>query len=472
MVSSFTVKKKLMVAIGALCAVLLIVWAVRMFFRSATRPPCPWENMPEVECDEIPGHPTPKVWSQYPIRLLSKDEYAKLNTLFTQLTDAYTNGYYDVVARQIDTVPDLIYSAPGQSFRRIVSPLQSEFEAGFLSSSALLKEFEDATALSRFLNANFKIARRFGGIDVIRCDWGKLAKRIEPEVLLQLKRYREKFRTEGNERLVQVVDRFTNEWCRHIESEDGCTRQYMWRVVDSYLISRKRIVRQHGGDMWISREQIFRIVRPEADQLIEAGYTPKWMDEFCDEDYLVLKAIYRDIENAYTNNLTRALHQSISRVSSHLGRDYGRPFLDLDKALMSLFKKSFVEHRDLRCFETLEEFERFASVNVETAHFLCSCEFHYGADATFWMRDLESLTFQVIRDYVDRFHREGKREFEMSAQKHLEAWIAHIESRQSFSYKMASYWWSFSPARAHDVHFGIDYLINLGYTPKWLDEFK
>ena len=60
----------------------------------------------------------------------------------------------------------------------------------------------------------------------------------------------------------------------------------------------------------------------------------------------------------------------------------------------------------------------------------------------------------------------------MSAQKHLEAWIAHIESRQSFSYKMASYWWSFSPARAHDVHFGIDYLIELGYTPKWLDEFK
>ena len=37
---------------------------------------------------------------------------------------------------------------------------------------------------------------------------------------------------------------------------------------------------------------------------------------------------------------------------------------------------------------------------------------------------------------------------------------------------MASYWWSFSPARAHDVHFGIDYLIELGYTPKWLDEFK
>ena len=57
-------------------------------------------------------------------------------------------------------------------------------------------------------------------------------------------------------------------------------RQYMWRVVDLYLISRKRIVRQHGADMWISREQIFKIVRPEADQLIEAGYTPKWLDEF------------------------------------------------------------------------------------------------------------------------------------------------------------------------------------------------
>ena len=51
-------------------------------------------------------------------------------------------------------------------------------------------------------------------------------------------------------------------------------------------------------------------------------------------------------------------------------------------------------------------------------------------------------------------------------------WIAHIESSQSFVRKMAYYWWKNSPQHAHEIHFGIDYLIKLGYTPKWLDEFK
>ena len=61
-------KKKLMVATGALCAVLLIVWAAYVFFRPAAHPPWPWENLPEVERDEIPGHPDPETLSPLPSR--------------------------------------------------------------------------------------------------------------------------------------------------------------------------------------------------------------------------------------------------------------------------------------------------------------------------------------------------------------------------------------------------------------------
>lgn len=65
MVSSFTMKKKLMVPIGALCAALLIVWVVRMFFRPATHPPCQCENLPKVEYDEISRHPTLETLGPY-----------------------------------------------------------------------------------------------------------------------------------------------------------------------------------------------------------------------------------------------------------------------------------------------------------------------------------------------------------------------------------------------------------------------
>ena len=159
----------------------------------------------------------------------------------------------------------------------------------------------------------------------------------------------------------------------------------MWSVVDVYLRlreeePRKLVMRKNAVDTWQSRAQIFQIARGEAYYLLK-DYTPKWMDEFYDADYLALKPIYADIESAYTNNQTRMLHQSVSRVSNLLGRDYGRPYLELDEALRRLFKKNFVEnHGSLRPFESLEEFERFASVNVEMALFLCSSEFRSGTD--------------------------------------------------------------------------------------------
>ena len=283
MVSPVRLRKSLLVVLGVLCVGLPIAWAVRTFLHHAASPSMQWESLPEVESDEIPGHPTPRTWDLYPIRMLSTEEYQKLEAYFDQLTEAYTNGYYDAVSRLIDDVPDTVYFAPGQSYRRTVSPFVAKFESGFLSNSAVLRDFDDEEDFSRFIHANFKIAKRLGRIDVIRLGWEGLVKRIDPEVLLQLRRYRAKFQEEGKEGFVQAADQFQEEWHRHIESENGCTRQYMWRLVDFYLVTRERRkenMRRHGVDVWLSRDEIFKIVRPEADQLIHVGYTPKWLDEF------------------------------------------------------------------------------------------------------------------------------------------------------------------------------------------------
>lgn len=484
MVSSFTMKKKLMVATGALCAVLLIVWAAYVFFRPAAHPPWPWENLPEVERDEIPGHPDPEILGPYLGQPIEKDEEYNLESFFVQLTEAYTNGCYDAVARQIDSVPDVLYIATKQVFDHVVTPFKTGFCNGFLWKGrtadpailAGLLDFESVEDFSKYMRVHFKIALFLGRTCVKRKEWSDFLECLEVLILEKLVKYRKKFGNEGRNELVQVVDRFIAEWQGQIDSENGFLRRYMWSVVDDYLRlrdgeRRKITMRRHALDTWLSRGQIFQIVRGKA-QWLAKYYTPKWINEFYDADYLALKPIYPDIENAYTNNQADALAQAVARVSSYLGRDYGRPFLDLDEVLLRLFRENFVGQKSPRRFDTLEDFERFVSVNVEMALFLCSCEFRDGTIVTFWMSDLECQTFKVLSDYVDKFHAEGKRDFEEVARKYMDAWIAHIESSQSFVRKMAYYWWKNSPQHAHEIHFGIDYLIKLGYTPKWLDEFK
>ena len=83
MVSSFAMKK-LMGALGVLCAVLLIVWAACKFLRPAARPPRLWENLPEVERDEIPGHPDPETLGPYLGKPIGKAEEDKLKEFFAR----------------------------------------------------------------------------------------------------------------------------------------------------------------------------------------------------------------------------------------------------------------------------------------------------------------------------------------------------------------------------------------------------
>ena len=104
----------------------------------------------------------------------------------------------------------------------------------------------------------------------------------------------------------------------------------------------------------------------------------------------------------------------------------------------------------------------------------------YGFVQTAW---IEYGTFEVLKRYVDQFHDEGKKDFEAIAQKYLDNWILHIESDQGFIRRNAHYQMDMSwPAielgkitredARRGALTGANTLIKLGYTPKWLDEFK
>ena len=89
----------------------------------------------------------------------------------------------------------------------------------------------------------------------------------------------------------------------------------------------------------------------------------------------------------------------------------------------------------------------------------------------------------AIKKYVDRFHVEGKRDFEAVARGFLDKWIEHIESERGFTRwyarcLMAAYEISIAEGEftresaVRSVRKAATPLIRLGYTPKWLEEFK
>ena len=85
--------------------------------------------------------------------------------------------------------------------------------------------------------------------------------------------------------------------------------------------------------------------------------------------------------------------------------------------------------------------------------------------------------------YVDNFRNEERDDMRAVAQKYLDKWIAHIESPNGFIRRYA-HWnlemsWprielgKITPEQARQGSLGCATpLIRLGYTPKWLDEFK
>ena len=211
-------------------------------------------------------------------------------------------------------------------------------------------------------------------------------------------------------------------------------------------------------------------------------YKKKRID-VAEAEQLSLRALYRDIGNAYTNRQIEAMAQAMACVSNRIDFIQDGLFFELNTDILRLFGDRFFDSGRSCQFASTAEFERFAELNTKMALFLGDCYCRRNDYDTRMMVWIEYQTFIALKQFVDQFHSEEKTDFEQVAQKSLDKWIEHIESDQGFVRKNAHYQMDMSwplielgkitreGARSGALS-GVEMLIKHGYTPKWLDEFK
>lgn len=148
-----------------------------------------------------------------------------------------------------------------------------------------------------------------------------------------------------------------------------------------------------------------------------------------------LIGIYRDIAQAYTNQDIMAMHIAMLKlpeVNDHLTWQISSR---IEKPLFALFNDTFLRTTRLFDFDTQAQFDGFVKSNIEVALFLGGV---YARRKCFDIASfMESLTFQRLKQYEEKFAREGKDEFREVAAKALSLWTAWIESPKGFTRQKA-----------------------------------
>lgn len=194
-----------------------------------------------------------------------------------------------------------------------------------------------------------------------------------------------------------------------------------------------------------------------------------------------LRAIYHDIQVAYTNNLVEAMTRAMASVSNRVDNIPDVLYRELVGGLKDHFWE-LLSCKPCSAFTSSTDFGSFIALHTKMALFLGDCDCkrnNYDYAQTVW---IEYRTFEALKKYVDQFRNEEKKDFEVIAQKCLDNWIAHIESDLGFIRRYAHFnmdmsriavqvgWISLSRARL-GAFVGVGLLAKGGYTPKWVDEF-
>lgn len=202
------------------------------------------------------------------------------------------------------------------------------------------------------------------------------------------------------------------------------------------------------------------------------------MDEIKDR----CTALFIKIAEAYTNEQVELMREYMSLIpADYCLLDYNdrnevrKPFK---------FEQNFSRCKELKLFNTLDDFERFIRINIDAALFV--------GEVYVKMRDLPSaghVEWDVLRQllrYKKKFAKEGLSELEKSADKFISYWISFIESDNGFTKRCAE----FIVARNELIKFirpdeaktreeslrsarsFVTGLIRCGYRPKWLKQFE
>ncbi len=201
-------------------------------------------------------------------------------------------------------------------------------------------------------------------------------------------------------------------------------------------------------------------------------------------EQLSLKSLFREIENAYKNYQPAAMARAMANVSNRIDHVQGQLFIDLHWGMMSFFADNFIHGAVRRQSATSIDFETFLATHTRAALFMGECYCRRNDYSDSLLEWIEIETFRTLKALVEKFRKDGRRDFEAIAQKFLDMWVAHIESRQGFVRRYAHYLLENDLSLIEVGRRGTreeiinrarksaDALIRRGYTPKWLDEFK
>ena len=145
--------------------------------------------------------------------------------------------------------------------------------------------------------------------------------------------------------------------------------------------------------------------------------------------------IYCDIAQAYTNLDIMAMRIAMLKlppVNDHLTWQIRPP---IESPLTVVFDKAFRLAPKLSDFDSPVRFQRFVKANTEVALFL-GCVYARRKSFDF-ASSYETLTVLRLKQYEEKFAKEGKAEFRDIASKELEFWTAWIESPKGFTHRFA-----------------------------------
>jgi len=351
---------------------------------------------------------------------VSESEQRALQAIYRDIEIAYTNNQVEAmtqamacVSNRVDYVQDGLYSG-------LVGGIEKYFVSCFLSYRRR-GDFDSPVEFENFLSLHTKMAFFLGNCYCRRnCYDGHASAmmlRIEYGTFEVLKKYIDQFHNEGAKIFKAIAQKYQENWIAHIESDHGFIRRdahfqfdMAWPLIELGKTTRER-----------ARVGALSGVTP----LIVNGYTPKWVDEFYNGDELKLKSIYDDIKNAYTSNQVKVMVRAMVRAlacSSHAG---GRSQFDADFVLKHLYDKSFLDYGNIIQLKSQQECERVIATNTGMALFLCCRHYDEIFRRDIAPEELKRKTSNMLKEYVDQFHRNGNKDFEKIAQKYLAIWTAH-----------------------------------------------
>lgn len=211
----------------------------------------------------------------FPVRRsIASTEKMYLKHRYEEIAEAYANRQMKVMLDLFSGIEAQVLDLHDQVYIEIKKPLSSAFDAAFLRREHLMK-FSSTSAFSEYASFNLKTARLLGGTSLRRRDCSVSLPYIEWRILYQLKRYRDYFSSQGRMDMQKCTESFLADWIAHIESSEGFTRNYMRLHRDLQFEGVRTRKRALTSDL---RNKIMSVVREDAMMLVNAGYTPTWLD--------------------------------------------------------------------------------------------------------------------------------------------------------------------------------------------------